>query len=203
MINEIVQQTNVKLNDVRLSHRKQNSPDYKDTDAIELKRFIGLLMLSSICKSGHENMLSLTMKLVVLHSEQLVILQKRFEKLLQCLQFDDKNTRDERREHDGTAAISFIFKKFVLNSQNCFNLGTAYVDKMLVGFRGKCKFRIYMPNKSVKYGIKILSLTDARNSYFYNGCIYTGKDSDGQTLSKNENKVQKPTQAVIRLAKPL
>ncbi|KAJ8953415.1 hypothetical protein NQ318_023532 [Aromia moschata] len=133
-----------------------------------------------------------------------VMSQKRFEKLLQCLRFDNHNIRNERRETDGAAAISFIFNKFVLNSQNCFNLGPmACVDEMLVSFRGKCKFRMYMPNKPAKYSIKIMCLNDARNSYFYNGYIYTGKDSDGQTLSKNENKLQKPTQAVIRLAKPL
>ncbi|KAJ8933439.1 hypothetical protein NQ314_013996 [Rhamnusium bicolor] len=60
-----------------------------------------------------------------------------------------------------------------------------------------------MPNKPAKHGIKMLCHTDARNSYFYNGYIYTGMDSDGQTLSKNENKLQKPTQAVICLEKPL
>ena len=66
MIDEIVQQINVKLIDVRLSYTKQNSPEYTGTDAIELQGFIGLLMLSSICKSGHENILPcfLAMQLV-------------------------------------------------------------------------------------------------------------------------------------------
>lgn len=34
-----------------------------------------------------------------------------------------------------------------------------------------------MPNKTFKYGIKIMALTDDKNSYFYN--IYVFADSDG------------------------
>jgi len=28
------------------------------------------------------------------------------------------------------------------------------VDEQLLGFRGRCGFRMYVPNKLVKYGIK-------------------------------------------------
>ncbi|KAK9686172.1 Transposase IS4 [Popillia japonica] len=74
---------------------------------------------------------------------------------------------------------------------------------MLVGFRGRCSFRIYMPNKPNKYGLKIMILTDARTSYMYNGYIYTGRNSDGIGLPLEERILPVPTQSVLRLAQPI
>jgi hypothetical protein len=72
-----------------------------------------------------------------------------------------------------------------------------------VGFRGRCAFKRYIPSKPEKYGIKVMALTDARTSYFYNAYTYAGKDTDGQGLTVNEKKLNKPSQAGIRLVKPL
>ncbi|KAJ8944454.1 hypothetical protein NQ314_009479 [Rhamnusium bicolor] len=101
------------------------------------------------------------------------------------------------------AAISFIFNKFVKNCQRSFDLGRhGCVDEMMINFRRCYKFKKYMPNKPDKYGIKLLSLTDATTSYS-NGYIYTAKDSDSTPLLEEEKKLQKPTQAVVRLCKLL
>nr|CAH7736445.1 unnamed protein product [Callosobruchus chinensis] len=88
---------------------------------------------------------------------------------------------------------------------NVYSIGQcACVDEMLVKFRGRCKFKMYMPNKPAKYGIKLMCMTDARNGYLHNAYIYVGKDSDGKTLSDEERRtLLKPTQAVIRLTASL
>lgn len=78
-----------------------------------------------------------------------------------------------------------------------------WIDEMLIAFRGKCKFRMYMPNKPAKYGLKIQAMTDARIGYFYNAYIYTGANSDGEGLTRKEQKLLKSTQTVIRLIKPI
>lgn len=97
-----------------------------------------------------------------------------------------------------------MFNNFVKNCQQLYSLGScATIDEMLVSFRGRCKFRVYMPNKPCKYGIKIMAITDAKTHYFLNGYIYVGKDSDGQTISMEEQNFSKPTQSVIRLSKPI
>lgn len=79
----------------------------------------------------------------------------------------------------------------------------ACIDEMLIGFRGRCRFRMYIPNKPRKYGIKVMALTDARTHYFYNGYIYSGKDSDGISLTNEEKGLLKPTQSVLRLSRPI
>jgi hypothetical protein len=60
---------------------------------------------------------------------------------------------------------------------------------------------MYIPSKPAKYGIKVMCFTDAHSSYLYNAYIYVGKDIDGATLSDEEKKFTKPTQAVISLSK--
>ena len=37
----------------------------------------------------------------------------------------------------------------------------ATFDEQLLSFRGRCAFKIYMPKKPDKYGLKIVSINDA------------------------------------------
>ncbi|KAJ8869937.1 hypothetical protein PR048_028948 [Dryococelus australis] len=100
--------------------------------------------------------------------------------------------------------LFLIFNKLVSNSQELYTIGAhACVDEALIPFRGRCRFRMYIPNKPVKYGIKLMCLTDVHNSSLLNSYIYVGKHSDGMTLSDEERKFNKPTKSVLRLAAPI
>jgi hypothetical protein len=71
------------------------------------------------------------------------------------------------------AAIGQFFDVFVKNAKESYTVGAlTCVDEMLVGFRGRCAFKMYTPSKPEKYGIKVMALIDARTNYFYNA--YTG-----------------------------
>nr|CAH7731688.1 unnamed protein product [Callosobruchus chinensis] len=192
IIAEIIQWTNVKIVEARKKYKDQASPI--------------LLIYTSVFKSGNESINSLfatdgTGRDVF----RCTMPRRRFEFLLTALRFDDASLRNERRnEGDPVPHISKIFNKFIDNSQKAFSLGTnTTVDEMLVAFRGRCKFKIYMPKKPARYGIKIMCLADARNNYLYNAYIYAGKGSDSLTLSANEKKFKIPTQAVLRLVRPI
>lgn len=39
------------------------------------------------------------------------------------------------------------------------------VDKQLLSFRGKSKFRVYMKDKPDKYGLKVISFNDSQTAY--------------------------------------
>nr|CAH7717465.1 unnamed protein product [Callosobruchus chinensis] len=52
------------------------------------------------------------------------------------------------------------------------------IDEQLVGFRGRCLFRIYMPNKPNKYGMKIVMLCDVATKYVLNASPYLGKSTN-------------------------
>lgn len=200
----IVKSTNCKINKMRMRYETPTS-NLKDTDLIELKAFLGLLIFSSIFNSNHENIETLfatdgTGRDIF----RAVMSSKRFAVLLSALRFDNFEDRAGRIKQDPTAAISYVFNSFIENCQSVYGIGqSTTIDEMLVSFRGRARFKMYMPNKPCKYGIKIMCLTDARNSYLYNAYIYCGKDSDGIGLESEFKKFSKPTQSVLRLAKPI
>lgn len=165
---------------------------------------MGLLLFSSIqYKSNHEK----TRSLFATNGKGRDVFwctmsETRYSAISAYLRFNDKNTM--KKKNDPTAACSHIYQLFVDNSQKCYTVGeTTYVDEMLVAFRERCHFKVYIPSKANKYGLKIMALTDAKNSYFYNGYIYCGKGSDGNLLSDEEKKLSVPSQSVIRLTKPI
>ena len=53
-------------------------------------------------------------------------------------------------------------------------------DEHFIAFHGNCPFRVYMPTKPGKYGVKVWCLADNSNSYAVNLQVYTGLGHDGQ-----------------------
>ncbi|RZF45385.1 hypothetical protein LSTR_LSTR002828 [Laodelphax striatellus] len=202
MLNTVLKWTNEKINKERPNYDEHA---WHETDVCELRAFLGLLFYSAIFKSNRADYKSLyATDGSGRDIFRCVISKSRFGVLLNCLRFDDPTTRGERRKTDALAPISEIFSEFINNCQVLYKIGeSACVDEMLVAFRGRCKFKMYIPNKPCKYGLKIMCLTDARTGYLFNAYVYAGKDSDGLTLDAQEKKLMKPTQSVIRLAKPL
>ncbi|XP_029636826.1 uncharacterized protein LOC115212126 [Octopus sinensis] len=84
-----------------------------------------------------------------------------------------------------TPFIKF-FEKFVDNRISNYKLSEyATVDEMFAAFRRNYPFRIYMPSKPAKYGIKIFILADAKT--FYVSCmeVYMGKQQEGPSVVDN------------------
>nr|CAH7725072.1 unnamed protein product [Callosobruchus chinensis] len=205
MVGQVVQWTNVKIRSYREKYKRQNRSEIIDTDSTEMKAFLGMLIYSAVFKSNHESIRTIfatdgTGRDIF----RCVMSKDRFAVLLACLRFDNPRDRNERLKTDPTAPVAGIFEQFIKNCQNAYSVGsTVCIDEMLVSFRGRCKFKMFLPNKPDKYGLKLMCLTDARNGYLFNSYIYCGKDSDGRGLSEDEKKLSKPSQSVIRLARPI
>lgn len=208
MLDIIVNFTNQKLSVVDLGWGTQQVSQIiviQIDTRLEINVYIGLQLLASILKTNHEDMTSLFSKDVTNHPYfTCTMSSKRYEILTACLRFDDSTTREQSKRADKSAAVSEIFLKFIENSQKVYSPSEYLtIDEMLVPFRGRCGFKVYMPKKPSKYGIKIQCLCDSKTSYLYNAYIYTGKDSDGVGLQPTELKLQKPTQTIVRLCQPV
>lgn len=205
MLETVVLHTNQKLQSYRERFRNTHRQELKDTNETEMRSLFGLLYYSSVfkCNDADANYLFATDGTG--HEIFRCVMSKyRFCTLLNCLRFDNAADRQERLKSDRSAAVSWLFGKFVSNSQQNYIPGpNTCIDEMLIPFRGRCKFLIYMPNKPAKYGIKVLVLSDAQTYYTYNAYIYTGKGSDGEGLSPAEKNLGVPTQSVLRLSKPI
>ena len=86
---------------------------------------------------------------------------------------------------DKEAAISLIWAPFIeWCKKNFVPFENLTVDEQLCNFRGRVKFRTYIPTKPGKYVIKIWCLADAKTSYLVNVQIYLGKV--GNTPESNQ-----------------
>ncbi|XP_050306964.1 uncharacterized protein LOC126743786 [Anthonomus grandis grandis] len=68
---------------------------------------------------------------------------------------------------------------------------------MLVPFRGRCGFRMYIPKKPAKYGIKVQVLADAKTHYLIDAEIYAGSEIKVDGAKKPT--LSNPTRVVLRL----
>lgn len=171
-------------------------------DKVELSAFFGLLYLAGVFKSNNEDLQSLfatdgTGRDIFRATMSL----KRFYFLLTALRFDDRSTREERINNgDPLAPISEVYKIFIDNCKSNYSCGEYLtVDEMLIAFRGRCKFRMYLKNKPDKYGLKMQCLCDARTHYLLNAFVYTGKN---HTYDRTR-KLGIPTLDVMRLIQPV
>ena len=68
---------------------------------------------------------------------------------------------------------------------------------MLASFRGGCTFRLSIPFKPAKYGIKIWWMCDADKFYPYNGQMYCGQ------LPNEQRETGQPKRVILDLSQPL
>lgn len=117
---------------------------------------------------------------------------KRFKQLLRFCGFDDKATREQRKEADKLAPIRDIWEMFVAALNRHYKPSVNItVDEQLVPFSGRCPFRQYMQSKPAKYGIKIWWSCDAETSFPLCGQVYLGKEENAAREVNQGNRVVK------------
>jgi hypothetical protein len=178
MIDVIVQYTNV---EIEIKNNKYKTSKYTNTktSANEIKALLGLLIQSAAPKSNHLPTRTLFDTLRSAKTYKACMSAERFDFLLRCMRFDDRNTRQERRESDRLAPIRYFWEKFIENCRKWYKPGSYLtVDEQLVGFRGRCSFRMYIPNKPNKYGLKLVMMADSNTKYMCNAMPYLGKNTN-------------------------
>lgn len=175
MIDEILHYTNQHI--VSIAHKFVRERDCLQSNRTEIMALFGVLYLIGTRKSGHANVRELWAK----DGTGIPIIRaamgyKRFLFLLNCLRFDDRATREDRKKFDKLAPIRSIFDSFVKNCKESYNPSEfVTIDEMLHRFRGRCSFVQYMPNKPAKYGLKMYALCDGKTLYCCNFEVYCGK----------------------------
>ncbi|KAK3892600.1 hypothetical protein Pcinc_003576 [Petrolisthes cinctipes] len=175
VIQEIVEWTNRKI---EVSRRAYKTKDHKvaNTNELEMKAFIGCLIMTGCQKSNHLNYKELWSPNYGCPVYRSAMSSTRFEFLVECLRFDNPDTREERRKTDKFAPIRSLWERFIRRSGQLYVPGEYLtIDEQLLSFRGRCGFRMYIPNKPAKYGLKLVLCCDAQTKYLVGGILYAGK----------------------------
>jgi hypothetical protein len=162
---------------------------FQPTTAEEMSAYIGLLLLRGVCRSHGEPLRDLW-KPDARPAFRAAMSRNRFQLLTRLCRFDDKDTRDERRAKDKFAPIRELFDEFMLNCHKHYSLSESVtIDETLRKFRGRCPFRMYMPQKPGKYGILFRVISDAQARYVSKMIRYVGRiegqDSNANSAAQN------------------
>lgn len=176
IVNIIVKWTNQKI-DILSPRYSRQTATYAHTEPKEIRALLGILVISGEKNDGHiptEEMWSLD---VGCSLYRVAMSEARFKFLIRCLRFDDAETREARKKDDKFAPVREVWDIFI---RNCGRLYVPHVnltvDEQLLGFRGRCPFRMYIPNKPAKYGIKLVLINDSKTKYLLGGIPYLGKE---------------------------
>ncbi|XP_049961626.1 piggyBac transposable element-derived protein 4-like [Schistocerca serialis cubense] len=205
MLNEILTGTNEKLEKIHGKYTNTEKIEVRPCTMTEMKSYIGLLIYTAVFKSNNEDIRSLfctdgTGRDIF----SINMSSARFSVILNCLRFDNPDDRELRKVSDPAAGTTNILHKFNENSQRSYILGAhATVDEMIIGFRGRCKFKTYIPSEPAKCGQKLQCFANSRTNYIFNTYLCCEKGPDGAGLSPDEKEYAVPTQAVLRLCKPI
>ncbi len=109
-----------------------------------------------------------------------IMSRQRFQYLLSCIRFDDCSARIQCKSIDNLAYIRDLWDSFVTNCSRYYEPShNLCVDEQLSGFRGNCRFKMYIPSKPAKYGLKFEMYTmNEKNWYFLGKFICEARRGD-------------------------
>nr|CAI5846797.1 unnamed protein product [Callosobruchus analis] len=142
LLEKVVLHTNQEIN--RQSKKyKVTSQTVFETNLVELKSLLGLYTLAAGLKDNHLSSNIMFDSSLSGTRYKSTMSKGRFEFLTCCLRFDDKTTRNERRAQTVFAPILEIWDEFIEACRKSHKSGSyVTIDEQLVGFRGKCPFRM-------------------------------------------------------------
>lgn len=168
--------TNMEIERVKSNYKCQTSHTIGNTCEAELLGLFGSLYYAASMRHNHLNSRILHNPVSCGDVHRAIMSESRFSFLLACLRFDCRETRSERKTK--LAPISEIWDIFVDNCKKNYKPGSYLtIDEQLVAFRGKCPFRVYIPSKPNKYGMKIIMICDNSTKYMINAMPHLGKGS--------------------------
>jgi len=100
-----------------------------------------------------------------------LISKKEFEFIVRFLHFESINI-----VHDKISKIRYLVNYFNSLWTKYSPFAKTYtIDETMVPYRGKLGIKQYIPNKPIKYGIKIYAIADSDTAYVRKWHIYSGK----------------------------
>ncbi|KAJ8879080.1 hypothetical protein PR048_019686 [Dryococelus australis] len=107
----------------------------------------------------------------------------RFQTILRYFRFDDGNTKDleEKKGENEAEVMQETLDLFVVQCKTSF-MPSSNITVDLCSYRGICSFKVYIPSKPRKYGIKIWCAVDCKHVYLVNLQNYTVQGGDVRDL---------------------
>jgi len=151
---------------------------WNELSSSEFYAFLGLNLLAGVQKCRNQRLDELWDEQWGFPVFRATMSLQRFTNILRALRFDDKSTREQRIRDTGNqaAAVQEIFDMLRVKCRSSYSCGSSVtIDEQLVTFHGRCRFRVFMPSKQGKYGLKMWLMADSDTYYCADAQLYAGK----------------------------
>ncbi|KAL7404530.1 hypothetical protein ABVT39_016045 [Epinephelus coioides] len=150
---------------------------WKPVTVSEMKRFLGLFFLTGIIRKPELEMYWSTDEMLATPYFNKVMSRNRFQMILRFLHFTDNEARPANNTdnlYKVRPVLDYLVSKFREMYQPSENI---CFDEGMLLWRGHLVFRVYNPQKPIKYGIKSYILCDSKTGYCFNLKPYHGEAS--------------------------
>jgi hypothetical protein len=196
MLQKIVIHTNEQIA-LKSAAYKEKTLTISKTCKEEVMALIGLLVFSGAMKNNHLNAKRMFDPILSGNIYRAIMSSDRFLFLLDCLRFDDKQTRADRKKVDTFAPVRDIWEEFIAICRSSYTPSSyTTLDEQLLAFRGRCGFRMFIPNKPAKYGIKLVMLCDVASKYMIDAEPYLGKGTKTNELPLSAYYIKNLTKSI-------
>ena len=152
---------------------------WSDTDNVEMTRFLGLLCYMGIVKMPSIDSYWRTSAMFRNCVAPQTMTRNRFQLLLRMWHFsNNEDAPENERTFKIKEFMQLVLSKFIAAKIPDENI---VIDESMILFRGRLKFRQYMPGKAHKFGIKLFKICDPKG-YTYRIIVYPGKS---EMVSRN------------------
>lgn len=149
---------------------------FHPTNVDELYKFIGCQIFMGLFQAKREKLDDMWSKEFGRPFVKNAFSRNRFRQIKRFLRTDDHQKRINSHQRARLLPISELWANFIKNCQKMYvPKMDITIDEMMIPFRGRCSFKMYLPSKPCKYGIKIFACVETESKYFFNGSIYGGK----------------------------
>ena len=155
-------------------YAQQAGAKFKPVDVPEMRKFLGLSILTGIVKKPSLVMYWSTDEIVSTPFFGKIMSRNRFAEIHRYLHFNDSEQvppDNEDRLIKLRPVIDYLTERFMKFYQPHEQIS---IDEGTLKFKGRLRFRVYNPAKPIKYGIKSYVLADSVTAYCYNLRVYDG-----------------------------
>ena len=176
---DIVRYTNLEARR-QIQRSEWLKPVWQETTETEILAFLGIHLLCGAYKAHYRDIKEIFSERDGIPAVYCTMSLQRFACIRRLIRFDD---RLRRNPDDPFGPVRDIWTSIINEFRRVYKpSSTVTIDEKLVEFHGRVKFRMYIPSKPGKYGIKMIWLVDNSNTFVLNGLVYIGR----QTLNEEE-----------------
>uniref|UniRef100_A0A672YRK9 PiggyBac transposable element-derived protein domain-containing protein n=1 Tax=Sphaeramia orbicularis TaxID=375764 RepID=A0A672YRK9_9TELE len=167
---------------------KRSVRGWRNIDIIDLRAYIGLVLLGGVYQSHNEPTRSLWDDHTGRDIFRTTMGQKTFRLINTCLRFEDRQARSPHMRRDKLAALRDLWEMWNARLPVLYNPGQdVCVDEQLIPFQGRCFFRRFHPKNPAKNGLKVWVTCDVDTCYAWRMSVDTGQQA-GARMDRNRGK---------------